>query len=42
VILFDNSYSWTKGKKLKYNIEALIEDEELLEEVEQIMNQKIE
>jgi len=41
VIMFDNSYSWTKSKKLKYNIEALIEDDELLDEINKIMDVKL-
>ena len=41
IIIFDNSFSWTKSKKLKYNIEALIEDDELMDEVNKIMDVKL-
>ncbi|XP_067934790.1 retinal-binding protein-like isoform X1 [Watersipora subatra] len=41
VIVFDNSYSWTKSKKLQYVVEALVEDEELLDEVSKIMDSNL-
>lgn len=33
ILKFDNSYSWTKGKTLSYNVEVLAEDEDLMDEV---------
>lgn len=36
VILFDNTYSWTRGKKLFYSVELLTSDSTTQAEVDQV------
>ena len=34
--VFDNSYSWTRGKKLFYNIELFMSDSKTIHDVDEV------
>ncbi len=36
IVLFDNSYSWARGKSIKYNIDVVTATDELVQDLDDV------